>query len=173
MDLLSLEKYKKEKVFKMYVVENKDLFYRIAYTYVKNQDDALDIVQESICKGLDKIKSLKDVDSIKPWFYKLLINTSIDYIRKNKKYIQGIEEIAINSFAEHEIDVDIDIQMALDSLPKDSKSLIILRYFEDMKISDIANVLGENENTIKTRLYKTLKLLKVKINTTVEGEDYE
>ncbi|RDY27258.1 RNA polymerase subunit sigma-70 [Romboutsia weinsteinii] len=173
MDLLSLEKYKKEKAFKMYVVENKDSFYRIAYTYVKNQDDALDIVQESICKGLDKIKSLKDVDSIKPWFYKLLINTSIDYIRKNKKYIQGIEEIAINSFVEHEIDVDIDIQVALDSLPKDSKSIIILRYFEDMKISDIATVLGENENTIKTRLYKSLKLLKAKINITVEGEDYE
>lgn len=170
MNLLSLEKNKKERVFKQYVVENKDSFYRVAYTYVKNQDDALDVVQESICKGLDKIKSLKDIESIKTWFYRILINTAIDYIRKNKRYVQGGEEIAIYSYIEHDIDTEIDIQVALDNLSEKNKSVIILRYFEDMKISDIATVLGENENTVKTRLYKALKLLKVSINDSVEGE---
>lgn len=173
MDLLSLEKSKKERVFKKYVVENKDSFYRIAYSYVKNQDDALDVVQESICKGLDKIRALKDIASIKPWFYRLLINTAIDYIRKNKRYVQGREEIVINSHIEHDVDVEIDIQVALDNLPEKNKLVIILRYFEDMKISDIAIVLGENENTVKTRLYKALKLLRVSINNNVEGESYE
>ena len=170
MNLLSLEKNKKERVFKQYVVENKDSFYRVAYTYVKNQDDALDVVQESICKGLDKIKSLKDIESIKTWFYRILINTAIDYIRKNKRYVQGGEEIAIYSYIEHDIDTEIDIQVALDNLSEKNKSVIILRYFEDMKISDIATVLGENENTVKTRLYKALKLLKVSINDSIEGE---
>jgi len=50
-----------------------------------------------------------------------------------------------------------------ESLLDDYKTVIIFRYFEDMKIADIANVLGENINTIKTRLYKALKLLKIKI----------
>ena len=163
MKLLSSSKKIKEKTFKNYIVENKNSFYRIAYNYVKNQDDALDIVQESILKGLSKIDKLDNVDFIKPWFYRILINTSIDYIRKNKKYIQIQDELLMSGFMEDNIDTDIDIQNALDSLSNDYKTVIILRYFEDMKIADIANVLDENINTIKTRLYKALKLLKIKI----------
>ncbi|MPM32641.1 hypothetical protein SDC9_79206 [bioreactor metagenome] len=42
-----------------------------------------------------------------------------------------------------------------------------------MKISDIATILDKNENTIKTRLYRTLKLLKIQINNGLEGDNYE
>ncbi len=164
MNLLSLDKKRKENTFKNYIIENQKTFYKIAYTYVKNNDDALDIVQEAICKGLSKIKTLKDVELIKPWFYKILINTSIDHIRKNKKYTQERGEVSADNIIDHNIDIEIDIQRALDSLCEEDKTLVILRYFEDMKISDIATILDKNENTIKTRLYKTLKLLKVQIN---------
>lgn len=163
MKLLSSSKKIKEKKLKNYIVENKNSFYRIAYSYVKNENDALDIVQESICKGLSKIDKLDNIDSIKPWFYRIIINTSIDYIRKNKKYIQIQDELSVSSFIEYDIDTEIDIQNALDNLSNDYKIVIMLRYFEDMKIADIANVLDENINTVKTRLYKALKLLKIKI----------
>lgn len=164
MNLIFLDKKKKEKTFTDYVIKNKNSFYKVAYTYVKNENDALDIVQESILKGLSKLKSLEDIAYIKPWFYKILINTSIDYIRKNRKYVNIEDESAIDSFIEHNIDLDIDIQKALDSLPELNKTIIILRYFEDMKISDIANILDQNENTIKTKLYRSLKLLKIQID---------
>lgn len=173
MNLLSLDKKKKEKTFKNYIIENQNIFYKIAYTYVKNNEDALDIVQEAICKGLSKIKTLKDVELIKPWFYKILINTAIDYIRKNKKYTQEKREVVPDNFVEHNIEIEIDIQKALDSLCEEDKTLVILRYFEDMKISDIATILDKNENTIKTRLYRALKLLKIQINNGLEGENYE
>lgn len=173
MNLLSLDKKRKENTFKNYIIENQNTFYKIAYTYVKNNDDALDIVQEAIYKGLSKIKALKDVNLIKPWFYKILINTAIDYIRKNKKYTQERGEVSANNIIDHNIDIEIDIERALDSLCEEDKTLIILRYFEDMKISDIAAVLEKNENTVKTRLYRILKLLKIQINNGVEGESYE
>ncbi|MGL6108070.1 RNA polymerase sigma factor [Romboutsia sp.] len=173
MNLIILNKKKKEKVFTDYVIQNRNSFYKVAYTYVKNENDALDIVQEAILKGLSKLKSLEDINYIKPWFYKILINTSIDYIRKNRKYINLEDESAIDSFIEHDIDLDIDIQRALDSLPEFNKTLIILRYFEDMKISDIANILEQNENTIKTKLYRTLKLLRIQIEDSEKGEYYE
>lgn len=173
MNLLSLDKKRKEKTFKNYIIENQNIFYKIAYTYVKNNEDALDIVQESICKGLSKINTLKDVELIKPWFYKILINTAIDYIRKNKKYTQEKRELVFDNFVEHNIDIEIDIQKALDSLCEEDKTLVILRYFEDMKISDIATILDKNENTIKTRLYRALKLLKIQINNGLEGDNYE
>ena len=53
-----------------------------------------------------------------------------------------------------------DVNEMIEKLPREYTEVIILRYFEDMKIKDISEVLGINENTVKTRLYKALKLLK-------------
>ena len=58
---------------------------------------------------------------------------------------------------------DIDLQEALERLPEKYRIVVILRYFEDMKIGDIAQVLNENENTIKTRLYNGLSKLKIEL----------
>ncbi|MEG2786891.1 MAG: sigma-70 family RNA polymerase sigma factor [Romboutsia sp.] len=168
MKLLSSNKKLKERKVKDYIVNNQKNFYKIAYSYVKNEDDALDIVHDAICKALSKIDLLKDIEVVKPWFYKILINSAIDYIRKNNKYVSITEEEVINEYKVEDVYSDIDLKRALDRLPQEYKSIIILRYFEDMKIEDIANVLSENTNTVKTRLYKGLRKLKIKIKT----EDY-
>ncbi len=163
MKLLSLGEKIKEKKLKNYIIENKNSFYKIAYKYVNNKPDALDIVQESILKSLSKIDKLENIDSIKSWFYTILINTCIDYTRQNKKYTEIVEKVSSDTYIDRDIEADIDIQMALDNLPKEYKTVVILRYFQDMKISDIAKILDENINTVKTRLYKALKLLKIEI----------
>lgn len=168
MKLLSSNKKLKERKVKDYIVNNQKNFYKIAYSYVKNEDDALDIVHDAICKALSKIDSLKDIEVVKPWFYKILINSAIDYIRKNNKYVSITEEEVINEYKVEDVYSDIDLKRALDRLPQEYKSIIVLRYFEDMKIEDIANILSENTNTVKTRLYKGLRRLKIKIKT----EDY-
>ena len=144
-------------------MDNKDSFYRIAYSYTKNEDDSLDIVHEAICKSLTKINGLKDITNIKPWFYKILVNTAIDYIRKNKKYVVIDNNELIDKQTYNDSYKDIDLHRALDILSDEYKSIIILRYFEDMKIEDISNILDENINTVKTRLYSALKKLKIEI----------
>lgn len=58
---------------------------------------------------------------------------------------------------------NMDLKKAIESLPNSYRAIIMLRFFEDMKIDEIANVLEENVNTIKTRLYKALKLLKIEL----------
>lgn len=59
---------------------------------------------------------------------------------------------------------DMDLKRTLEELPAKYRSVIVLRYFEDMKINEVAEVLNENTNTIKTRLYQALQLLRVKLN---------
>lgn len=61
--------------------------YKIAYSYVKNEDKALDILQESAYKGLLKITKLSNPNFFKTWITKVLINVAIDYIRKDNKVI--------------------------------------------------------------------------------------
>lgn len=168
MKLLSSNKKNKENKVKDYIVNNQENFYKVAYSYVKNQDDALDIVHDSICKALSKLGSLKDEKAIKPWFYKILVNSSIDYIRKNNKYVTLSEESLDAKYNSNDIYTDIDIERALEKLPEEYRIIIVLRYFEDMKIDEIANVLSQNTNTIKTKLYTGLRRLKIKIKI----EDY-
>lgn len=164
MKLLSSDKKIKENKIKDYIVNNQKSFYKIAYSYVKNEDDALDIVHDSICKALSKINSLNDIEVVKPWFYKILINSAIDYIRKNNKYITLNQDEFETEYISNDVYSDIDLLQALDKLPEEYKTIIILRYFEDMKIEDIAIVLSQNINTVKTKLYKGLRRLRIKIN---------
>lgn len=58
---------------------------------------------------------------------------------------------------------DFDTMQALDSLEEREKAVVILRYFEDRKLEDIAIILDENINTIKSILYRSLKKLKIEI----------
>lgn len=153
----------KRKKVEAYIIENKNSFYRIAYSYTKNEDDALDVVQESIYKALYSVEGLKEISSVKSWFYKILVRTSIDYIRKNKKYINMVDISQINDNGKNDKYKDLDLQEALDRLDIEYKTIVILRYFEDLKIDEIASILDENINTVKTRLYSALKKLRVEI----------
>lgn len=148
-----------------YVIKYKENHYRLAYSYVKNVDDALDIVQESICKAISSMDSLKDPNYIKTWFYRILVNTSLDFLRRKGK-IDIVEEGILMSLDSGTVDEyeNFDLQRALNNLPDNCRTLIILRYFEDLKIEEIAEILNENINTVKTRLYKSLEMLRIKMN---------
>lgn len=162
------KKKKIEKAFIQFVTDNQANLYRFAYSYVKNQQDALDVVQESIRKGLCSVHALEDVSVIKSWMYRIVINTSIDMVRKNKK-LQVMEDGAIEYFLNGQEDQyeNIDLKNAINLLPHSYRVIIILRFFEDLKIEEIAKVLEENVNTIKTRLYKALKLLRIELENEI------
>jgi RNA polymerase sigma-70 factor (ECF subfamily) len=66
---------------------------------------------------------------------------------------------------------DLDLARSLDELPDKYRILIILRFFEDMKIEDIAEVLNENLNTVKTRLYQGLQKLRVNMSEEAQEEE--
>jgi len=148
-----------------YVIKYKENIYRLAFSYVKNADDALDIVQESIYKAISSKDSLKNPDHIKTWFYRIVVNTSLDFIRKQKKLFIVDEEILCTyEMGANDNYQNIDLQRALESLPNNYRSVIVLRYFEDLKIEEIAEILNENVNTVKTHLYKSLEKLRIKMN---------
>ena len=145
-----------------HVIENKEKFYRLAYSYVKNYDYALDIVHDSILKAFSSVDSLKNSEFIKTWFYRIVVNTSIDFLRK-QKHTTIVDEETLLIYDTGKLDKyeDIDLKRALEDLPENYRIIIILRYFEDLKIDEIAEVLDENVNTIKTRLYKSLEILRI------------
>lgn len=143
-----------------YIKEHQEDFYRLAYSYVRERETALDLVQEAIIKAITKIDTLKQIEYLKTWFYRILINECLNYLRRNKIVYTPIEELHDCGKEDHDIASNLDLYDAISQLAPKIRTIITLRYFEDMKLSDIARILKCSENTVKTRLYRGLKELK-------------
>ncbi|MBQ3104658.1 MAG: sigma-70 family RNA polymerase sigma factor [Lachnospiraceae bacterium] len=159
MDAKSLQAKVEEQIMESY-----EKMYRLAFTYVKNEEDALDVVQESVYKAIKNASKIKQEQYIKTWLWRIVINTALDFIRSNRKEVP-IEEILTPSYEDEY--TDFDTQKLLNILDEKEKAVIVLRFFEDQKLIDIAGILDENVNTIKTILYRSLKKLKIELT---EGE---
>jgi len=144
-----------------YLVENQNRFYRLAFSYVRSRDDALDVVQNAICKALEYYQNLKNKDALKTWFYRILVNESIAFLKKKKEELlpdeQIIEQIPYDEkgYAPPE-----NTYEQINNLPQDIQTIIKLRFYEELSLKEIAKVTRTNLNTVKTRLYRGLKLLK-------------
>ena len=145
-----------------YIENNQEKLYRVAFSYLKNEESALDVVQESIEKALKNIYQLKEKEYIKTWFYRILINECLQDIKKNKRIITcELQEIENKIEWNDNITTEgIDIYNHIQKLNEKVRTVIILRFFEDMKIEEIATITKTNVNTVKSRLYKGLKELK-------------
>lgn len=152
-----------------FIRTNKKQLYWLAYSYVKNEQDALDIVQESIQKSMRYYDQLMEKEKLKSWFYKIVVNSSLDFLKKNRQLPIEDDTLLFLTPAQEDSYENIDLQQALSTLPTKYREVVILRFFEDMKIEEVAYVLNENTNTIKTRLYKALKLLRIELQEE-EGE---
>lgn len=160
MPLMPLE------ILEEYIRENQEKLYKVAYTYTKNQELALDVIQEAIAKSFENISKLKHEEYIKTWFYRILINESLKVYKRDKKYIQYElqEDIQTNQgYNEDIIAENIDIYNNIQKLDNKLKTVIILRFFENLKIEEIAEITKSNVNTVKSRLYKGLSELKKNI----------
>src|SRR5690606_11389160 len=149
---------------------------RVAFSYVKNQEDALDIIQESIHKALKSIHTLNNRKALRSWFMRIVINTSLDFLRKKRREVI-VDDQALEYYSPIFRDkyTDFDLTALLENLAPKYRIIIILRFFEDLSIRDIAEILNENENTVKSRLYKGLKILKINMDNHffLGGSSYE
>lgn len=160
----------------IYIVENQDNFYRLAFSYVRDKEDALDIVQNAICKALENYGGLKDLGALRTWFYRILVNESVSYIRRHGKEIQCeeagklMEEKQAEEFLTGngtieitgiEAEVRESIYREIEGMPLDLQHIIKLHYFEDMTLKEVAKVLELNLNSVKAKLYRGLKKMKI------------
>ena len=155
-----------KEILMQYIRENEEKFYRIAYNYTGQRDAALDVVQEAITKSLENISKLKHEEYVKTWFYRILINESLMYIKKNKKYVSlEYEEIDDTNYTDFESlsTESIDIYNYVRELDEKTKTVVVLKYFENLKLEEISEILHVNVNTVKSRLYKGLRDIKRKM----------
>ncbi|HJC41269.1 MAG TPA: sigma-70 family RNA polymerase sigma factor [Candidatus Intestinimonas pullistercoris] len=135
-------------------------FYRLAFSYVKNQDAAMDVVQEAIVKALDKVDTLREPAYLKTWFYRILLNEAMNHFRRTRDLIPFDEALNDRPAVTLDPGERLDLYDAIERLSFPEQTVVKLRFFEDMKLEEIARATGANLNTVKSRLYKALKKLK-------------
>ncbi len=155
----------KEEIIEEIVLEQYNQYYRMAYSYVHNEADAYDIVQNGAYKALRGCRSLKNPEYARTWVYRIMLNEIFEFLRQPKfpsyEYMQE-EQGETPECAEDQY-TDIDLHRALDALPEKDKAVVVMKYFEDKKLEEIADILNENLSTIKSRLYRSLKKLRVRL----------
>lgn len=138
------------------LTQHEDTLYRTAYAYLKNEHDAVEAVQELTYRALKKIHTVKEPTYIATWLVRVLINICLDMKKKQKKFVynQAVEIVSTDQQSFEMADI-------IASLPKEQQELIYLKYFQDMKNGDIAQLKQIPEGTVKSRLHTTLKKLRV------------
>lgn len=134
--------------------------YKTAFLYVKNEADALDIVQESVIKIIRKIHSLKESQYFSTWAIRIVIWTALDFLRSTKTMgeLTQVEKNSIGSPLS--ADDHLDIYAALRLLPQHLQEITILHYFYGKKLGDISAVFNEPLGTVKYKLHQARILLK-------------
>lgn len=155
---MTLEKQQKQ--VEEQILASYEAMYRLAYTYVKNPDEAMDVVQESAYKAIAASPTLKDGTAMKSWLFRITVNTALDFLRKRSK--ETVTD-TLPEQGQEDVYRDLDTLKALDVLEEKERTVIVLRFFEDLKLQEIAAVTGDNLNSVKTILYRSLKKLKIQL----------
>ncbi len=147
-----------------YIIKNQNKFYRLAFSYVQNQEDALDAVQSAVCKALEHSSDLKNKNAVKTWFYRILVNECLLLLKEKRKFpLMGEAEPEEIPYEELEMEPKEDLYSHINRLEEDVQTIIKLRFYQELSLKEIAEILEMNLNTVKAKLYRGLKTLKVAI----------
>lgn len=140
------------------LIDNYSRYYRLAYSYVKNESDAMDIVQEAAYKAIYKSKTLKNPEYAGTWICRIVINEAYNVLRKKQKEDCSLENPE-QSWEDHY--EDLDLYHAIHQLKAEEQTIIYLRYYEDKQLEEIAEITQEKLSTVKSRLYRAMNKLKM------------
>lgn len=146
-----------EKEFSAIVKENSERLYWHIRRMVYDHEDANDILQNTFLKAWNSMDDFQNKSKVSTWLYRIAVNESLDFIRKRKHDLEGMSVDELKSLgnqlrADAYFDGDetqIRLQQAIATLPPVQKMVFNMRYFEDMKYSEISKVLDTSEGALK------------------------
>ncbi len=138
----------------------KEYLYKTAMLSTKNEDIALDVVGDCILKGFQSIRNLKEAKYFKTWITRILYNAINDYYRKELGG-DNIENLHI-AMPEEAVSSEerMDLYQAIDLLSEKYRTVIILKYFDELKVSEIAYVMDIPVGSVKAYLSRAREELK-------------
>ncbi|OUN30521.1 sigma-70 family RNA polymerase sigma factor [Massilimicrobiota sp. An80] len=176
-DLIKYAKKGNEEAIKIIYDNTYQKSYIIAKSMLKNDEDIADVLQNAYVIAFTKLDQIENPKLYKSWIYKIVNRTCLNEYKKRvdipfsdieEKYQVDIEdtnqEFIPDEKTNYEHDKEI-IREFINELPFEQKSALIMKYFEELKIKEIAEIFECSENTIKSRINYAKKSLEQKIQT--------
>ncbi|MFO7889435.1 MAG: sigma-70 family RNA polymerase sigma factor [bacterium] len=151
--------------------------YNFIYRNLSNKNSAKDVCQKTFIRVYMKLKKLKDPHKFSPWIYRIALNLCRDEHRNNKK--RNHLSCDQTNEEQHYIPVQLPanddnspdkilnkkqienlLKEQLQKIPEEQRVVIIMKQYQGLKFREIADILGQPVNTVKSRLYYGLKALK-------------
>ena len=119
------------------------------------------MLQNAILKAFTGLTRLKNMEYMDTWFYRILINTCLDQIRKQRR--ESVYPLEEDIMLQEHTDMLLSEELHQLLFALDPKTILILRFFEDRKLDEISDILSMPLSTVKTRLYKGLKDMRIQM----------
>ena len=153
----------KNKWFCRKVGELKHGMYTFAISILKNESDADDALQNTLLTAYQHIDQLKFTEKFKPWIYKILSNECFHIINK-REFNENIDEINFAADTKGDFETKETLWNVVNSMEINYRTVIILFYYENMSIKDIAKSLDISTDNVKQRLTRARTRLKSLLN---------
>lgn len=176
---LTKQEMRKQKDFNEEIIPHLDALYNFGLRLTSDPNDAEDLVQDTIVKAYRFFSSYEKGTNAKAWLFRILKNSYINNYRKKSKKPQEVDYDEVATFYEtiraertetsdledkmfREL-IDDDISKALDDIPEDFRTVVLLCDVEDFTYEEIANMLDVPIGTIRSRLHRGRNLLKAQL----------
>lgn len=156
-----------KEAFTEIILSIKNDLYKIAKTRISNESDIEDLIQETMIDSYKHIKSLREPYKLKMWVIKILVNNCNKLYRRKYRKDISIDEYNIDNYivlnSQKDIDDDLNFYYLIKNLKYEERIVVVLYYKEQYSIEEISKILKMNKNTVKTKLYRARKNIKVNI----------
>lgn len=142
-----------------------DALFRLAYRITGRREDAEDAVVEAFVLAFSKLGECRDRSKFGGWVRKIAVNISLRRCTR-EVLVDELEDLDDPHSSDDSVEQEIllraqveEIQKAVEELPPAYRTLVVLRYEEEMELKDIAELLGEQPGAVYTRLHRARKML--------------
>lgn len=149
--------------FRTLVEQHSRVLFGTAYLMTRDRELAEDVVQAALVQMWKKLPSLRRDGSLKAWLIRIVVNEVNQQRRKKQLPTMSLEQVSEIPDGLPEVETVLlrdeerqRIRQALEILPVEQREAVVLRYFSDLTVPEIAVVMGECEGTIKSRLSRAL-----------------
>lgn len=144
--------------------------YRTAWRYLKNEHDALDALQEVGYRAFRNFHKVKNPQYVKTWMIRIMINYCLDEMKRRKRVVP-VGSLSEETDQNCDCAVSLDIERYVQSLDEKYQLIIVLKYYHQYTLSEIAENLEIPLGTVKTRLNHSLELLRNQMQKEEDNDD--
>jgi RNA polymerase sigma-70 factor (ECF subfamily) len=170
-----------ERAYKRLLENYRGAIFNLLYKMVRNREETEDLVQEAFIKAFNALSTFNEEYAFSTWLYKIAVNNCIDHIRKKKLKTYSIDKPVPSKdgelgreFPDTSMSPDREIlseeksniiENAIEDLPENYKTVIVMRHKEERSYEEIAEILNIPLGTVKARIFRAREMLKKKLKS--------